>query len=465
MWKFLPEGKLLTVEFEGQNSTDDREGPNVNTYSHSENFVTQNNHSDVQHYLDNNVQEKGDNSHEIPEYIVHSTKGTEASMFIKGQVYGKPVSILVDRKTDVTIFSSDFMANVCKEQNLWIKPVKAKLISATGNTIPLQGQCEIPINFCETSLKHKVLIADIKCDGILGLDFMTTFSCNVLTDKLLLQVNGVEIPIVRITDCNLDNQCKVIVAEDTVLPANSECSVVGRVLGPWPANNSALIEPNLDFIAKYEVFIAKTLIDPTVLDITLRMFNPFDEPLALHKSCHVADLKAYVITQSLYGHKFTTTMTGSPTSGIPEHLNMLYEKSCNKLNAEHRHKLKQLLIKYNNCFSSSSQDLEMTNVHGTLKPKRAPHARIAKAERDMQDMLNKGMTEQSETLNDVNRFIGQHEYTKFVDHMNYKFYDVANPLCNSIEKRTKFCLTRDCQNIFDKLKRALTSSSVFAFSL
>ena len=294
---------------------------------------------------------------------------------------------------------------------------------------------------------------------------MTTFSCNVLTDKLLLQVNGVEIPIVRITDCNLDNQCKVIVAEDTVLPANSECSVVGRVLGPWPANNSALIEPNLDFIAKYEVFIAKTLIDPTVLDITLRMFNPFDEPLALHKSCHVADLKAYVIMQSLLGHKFTTTMTGSPTSGIPEHLKLLCENPCNKLNAEHKHTLKQSLIKYNNYFSSSSQDLEMTNVHGTFKHKRAPLARIAEAETDMQDMLNKGMTEQSDKLNDVNRFIGQHEYTTFVNHVNYKFYDVANPLCNSIEKRTKFCLIRDCQNIFDKLKRALTSSSVFALSL
>ena len=84
-------------------------------YSNSENFVTQNNHSDVQHYLDNNVQEKGDNSHEIPEYIVHSTKGTDASMFIQGQVYGKPVSILIDRKTDVTIFSSSIMTNVCNE--------------------------------------------------------------------------------------------------------------------------------------------------------------------------------------------------------------------------------------------------------------------------------------------------------------------------------------------------------------
>ena len=179
-----------------------------------------------------------------------------------------------------------------------------------------------------------MFIVDIKCDGILGLDFMATFSCNVLTDKIMLKVNGVEIPIVKFTDCNLNKQCKVIVAEDTALPANSECSVVGRVLGPWPANNSALIEPDLDFIAKYEVFLAKTLFDPTVLDIPLMIFNPFDEPLALHKNGHVADLKTYVIMQSLAGHKFTTTTTGSPTSGIPKHLKLLCENPRNKLNAE-----------------------------------------------------------------------------------------------------------------------------------
>ena len=121
-------------------------------YFHSENFVTQNNHSEVQYDLNNYVQERGDNSHEIPEYIVHSTKGSDASIYTQGQVYGKPVSILIDRQTDVTIFSSSFMANACQEQNLWIKPMKAKLISATGDTISLQRQCEIPINFCEILL-------------------------------------------------------------------------------------------------------------------------------------------------------------------------------------------------------------------------------------------------------------------------------------------------------------------------
>ena len=65
-------------------------------------------------------------------------------------------------------------------------------------------------------------------------------------------------------------------------------------------------------------------------------------------------------------------------------------------------------------------------------------------------------------VKDVRGFLGLcGYYRKFV----HKFSDIARPLHKLTEKNMKFCWTSDCQDAFDKLKRALTSSPILAYPI
>ena len=64
------------------------------------------------------------------------------------------------------------------------------------------------------------------------------------------------------------------------------------------------------------------------------------------------------------------------------------------------------------------------------------------------------------TVKDVRGFLGLcGYYRKFVN----KFSDIARPLHKLTEKNVKFNWTTDCQEAFDKLKRALTSSPILSY--
>ena len=63
-------------------------------------------------------------------------------------------------------------------------------------------------------------------------------------------------------------------------------------------------------------------------------------------------------------------------------------------------------------------------------------------------------------MGDIRSFLGLCSYyRRFVK----GFADIAKPLHKLTEKHQKFVWDSDCQNAFDKLKRALTGSSILSY--
>ena len=107
--------------------------------------------------------------------------------------------------------------------------------------------------------------------------------------------------------------------------------------------------------------------------------------------------------QSTTGHTVSAITTCKP-SEIPGHLEKLYEESCGNLDESQKDELRKLLIKYSHCFSSFSQDSGMTDLTEQKidtgnsyrikqAPRRIPLDTMAKVEKEMQDMLEKGVIE------------------------------------------------------------------------
>jgi hypothetical protein len=82
---------------------------------------------------------------------------------------------------------------------------------------------------------------------------------------------------------------------------------------------------------------------------------------------------------------------------IPEHLQDLYLRSCTKLTESEKHKLTELLIKYQDAFSKSATDIEFTDLvqhkinTGTALPIRQPIRRLPFGKREIEkEKVNNG---------------------------------------------------------------------------
>lgn len=268
---------------------------------------------------------KGDNSHKNKEIKIYGMNGNQTGLYVRANIFGQSKILLIDSGADVTILSSKTLKNI--DQSLEINPVDMKLISASGDSIPVQGTCQIPIQLGSSLYLHKVLIADIQYDGIIGLDFMTTFSCDIFIKTMSLRIKGEQVPLSRFTQNDLDSICKVVVAKDIILPPNSESVVEGRVIGPVLNCNLVIMEPNMDFVSKYGILVAKALLE---LDrnyvIPMRVLNPSNDSLTLHENCSIAVLEKITSAPQCIGNNSDQSFVNAVNvdtmldSNLPNHL-------------------------------------------------------------------------------------------------------------------------------------------------
>ena len=64
--------------------------------------------------------------------------------------------MLVDSGADTTILGSKFVNTISSEIFPKINPSQIKLVSATGESIPLKGECENPIGLEKENISHSV---------------------------------------------------------------------------------------------------------------------------------------------------------------------------------------------------------------------------------------------------------------------------------------------------------------------
>ena len=356
------------------------------------------------------------------EIVIHNTTTRETGIFIDASIYGKELSLLIDSGADVTIISSTFVQKLESGKIPNLEKKELNLVSASGDPIPYHGECEMPIKLGKHNLVHKVLVGDIRYDGILGLDFMTQHSCDILVKKMCLRVKGKNLPCHRYSNVVLNTCCRIAIQEDITVPPCSELIAPGRALGPISNTCTALVEPNPKFVGKYEIFIARELVNPCRGDLPIRLMNISDDEIKIHKNSIVAHMEEVetlnVGTQEVETLGMGTQNVGSIQIGnpdtqmeeleLPEHLFNLFQESSKELGESDKIGLKNLLLKYRDSFSKSSQDMGLTDIveHQIFTqnvppikqvPRRIPLAKMDDVDREIKDMLDKGVIEESDS--------------------------------------------------------------------
>ncbi|MCG8047770.1 MAG: reverse transcriptase family protein, partial [Candidatus Thiodiazotropha endolucinida] len=328
----------------------------------------------------------------------------EDGYFVAGFIHDRPLAFLVDTGSCCTILSKNLLERWPPETRPCLTPVKLHLVTATGESSPFYGKAEVEITLGSQKLSHEMLFADVKNDGILGMDFLTKHRCDMFLSKNHLVLNGEKIACFRSSVDALPTCSRIVILETVEVPPECEIIVKGRPLDRVDGNSIGVLEPAEKFVERSGLLVAKALVCPEFGTVPLRMMNPKNEPLILYKNTVAAMYEPVEIGKLENVNTITTDHT-SEESFL--HVEELLSQSSTNLNETQKYSLRSLLFEYKDQFSKSSHDLGCTNlVEHTistlpdckpvkLRPYRIPLAKRDFAENEIKAMADKGLIEPS----------------------------------------------------------------------
>ncbi|KAL3274971.1 hypothetical protein HHI36_019746 [Cryptolaemus montrouzieri] len=189
----------------------------------------------------NEVDDKGHestHSSHAPEIVIReATPSDRSSLYVFYSVNDKSVHLLIDNGTTKTIMGPDVL--LCEKPTKRRVPVK--LLTATGQEIPMHGILRVNLEIGSRVVRHEVIAADIAEEVILGMDVIKRCGFNPDLKKDVLRIDNEEIPI--------SDAVNVTLKRDTAIAENRPlCAVIGTVTSPASSSRNKCQQQLLDLL-------------------------------------------------------------------------------------------------------------------------------------------------------------------------------------------------------------------------
>lgn len=301
--------------------------------------------------------------------------------------------MLLDTGATKTIIRPDLAKKLDKSHLL---PTKWRLRTATGEQATASGEIDLTIIVGNTTIKHRVLVAEVEDEFILGMDIMKKHGFKLDLKKGVMTVDEEEL----VLHPREDQAVRVLIAEDVTLPERSEVIVKGQLEGGFCEGNIVMLEPkNDDAKTGTGVVIGKSLIKVDK-GIPVRIMNVNFYPVVLKKGTIVGECSAVSSIIRTVNAKENTSQT------VPDNLMNQLSTSFKELTTDQRMKAKMLIGNYQDVFQFDKNSNGRTNVvhhkidTGDARPirqaaRRLPLAKREEADRIIEDMKMEGVIEPS----------------------------------------------------------------------
>ncbi|KAJ8911547.1 hypothetical protein NQ315_012800, partial [Exocentrus adspersus] len=174
------------------------------------------------------------------------------SVFIDGVMNNKLRSLLLDTGATKTIIRPNML-----EASTKIRPTQWRLRTATGHSATIHGEAEVTFTIGNNSFNHRVLVADIEDEVILGVDIMNSKGFQLDFEHGVLKINEEEVVLHGRTE----ERVRVILAEDTSIAERCEEIINGYPDGRFDDGRIMMLEPGThDSDVGHGVVIGKSLI-------------------------------------------------------------------------------------------------------------------------------------------------------------------------------------------------------------
>ena len=263
----------------------------------------------------------------------------------------------------MTIISSNVYNKIPlnKRPPLKTVPSTVKLEVANDGLLSALGEMSLEFKIQKDICRWDVFVAPIREDELLGLDFLQAYNY-VLGAEFGLKLNKKKYKTViqKVPLRAIRIRCK----ETVVIPACSEVIVPGECVDRVAKPKQGMVTPipnneNRDYI----------IVDPNRSDIGIpvQILNPTSSDIILNSKTVIGVMQE-VDEEKPFNYVSTVNDTCQNKSvnkeqNVPEHLqDLFFKRSCKSLSPEQSQELKQLLIKHQNVFAKSSNDLGRTSV-------------------------------------------------------------------------------------------------------
>ncbi|KAJ8037468.1 hypothetical protein HOLleu_18285 [Holothuria leucospilota] len=311
---------------------------------------------------------------------------------------------LVDTGANITLIRTESFFAIPDEERPVLEPVTCDLMLANGKTIPIAGTTYLVLKVASKKLKHKIWIADIEPELILGYDFLEKFHCILDICNSIILVNGERVESQLHSGQKL-GQSRVTTRKTVVIPPCSEMLMVGQLTHQPESRKCGLIQPNEQFSKKKGVAVAYAVVNTQNSEVPLRVVNTLPEPVTVHENTTVAYCEPLdeVDETNTNQQRFCVGNNGMDT---PPHLRDLIDRSCIRLEEKQRQELVSLITQYGHVFSKGPSDMGRTKVvqhtintgsHAPIKqaPRRVPISRREEITNHLNEMLANDVVEPS----------------------------------------------------------------------
>ncbi len=340
-------------------------------------------------------------------------------------IQGIRIKFLVDCGSDISIVKPAIFNLIPNDQRPAIYAAQDDVEMADGSKLPTNGIGLFTLNIENRTLQQNIWLSDIEEEGILGWDFLTAYGCviDAANKKLIIGKQPTPLSSNQVQpETELPKKpsvCRVRVKETVIIPPSSE-TIIPAQLSDTLETSEGLILPKPQFVDKFEVLVASSVVNTRNETVPLRLLNPSPNSITLYKGtvaafCEVGEVvnqqtpmacnavQKSANEEATNPSKALNATTDKANEDIPDFLQDCIARACENVECEkQKQQIRQLFKDYSTLFAESSFDLGRTNIveHtidvGDARPIRQPPRRKplhlrAEEERQVKEMLQKGI--------------------------------------------------------------------------
>ena len=226
-----------------------------------------------------------------------------------------------------------------------IEPVNMTLLTATGETAPFYGKVVLKLKIGQKIFEHEILLANDRNDGILGIDLLEKYSCDVNLRKRKLRVQGESILCYLKDSDQTANSCyRIAVCENVTVLPGSGIMIEGKLLGSINSQ-LGLVETNSKFCEKSGLLVAKALVDSNNEIVPLRVVNFNNQPYTVNKNTVAANYESVTLS-NLYRAETVCSLEYAYSDEMPEHIKNVYDNAIKSSTTKQPETLKTFLLRH-----------------------------------------------------------------------------------------------------------------------
>ncbi|MES9884855.1 MAG: reverse transcriptase domain-containing protein [Sedimenticola sp.] len=329
------------------------------------------------------------------------------------------LSALVDTGANVSLlnyeqYKRSKVFKTAPLQNTKIRNIKG----VNGVKSPVLGKVDISVKIANVLIPHEFFVVkNIQYSIILGIDFMKSTNAEISFNDGYFSIynNFANVPLQSLED--IEPSVNYYTKEAIIIPAES-VSVIRLYPKTNHTYNRVLLTPVNQLFAIYQAVGAKTVNSGANMSCYYQIMNPTDKVINI--PAHTIVASALNITEDYEILNFdidSTELTAQDDKNVPLTDQEIDAKIKNlglelpdKINADKLCKLKRLIVKYENCFATSTDEITNSNLpkfHDIKlvgdKPIHSSYYRHSPAQTEeikhqVEQLLDAGIIEESDSM-------------------------------------------------------------------